>query len=238
MNTDTAGLVVPLWCGFFNETLDTLPEYSQKLLNVIRAEYFTWPWNRVYDFLEFVPRNDENLEKDVFMEFCNKVLEEKKSAYRFVSGLITPITDEVEVESIETAIKRASPLSGVKAHIREALAKLSDRDKPDYRNSIKESISAVEALLQTIAGKPNAKFSTALNAVGQKIQLHKALAEALSHLYGYTSNEKGIRHGMHEELSQTFGGAKFMLALCTAFVNYLIIRCGERGIALTENQKR
>jgi uncharacterized protein with PIN domain len=155
-----------------------------------------------------------------------------------VSGLIGPVTDEVEIESIEIAIKRASPLSGVKAHLREALAKLSDRDKPDYRNSIKESISAIEALLQIIASESGAKFSDVLHAVGEKIQLHKALIRALSHLYGYTSNEKGIRHGMQKELSQTFGGAKFMLVLCTAFVNYLIIRCGERGIALTENQKR
>lgn len=50
----------------------------------------------------------------------------------------------------------------VKTHLRRALELLSDRENPDYRNSIKEPISAVESLSKVIAEKSNASLSKAL----------------------------------------------------------------------------
>ena len=42
-------------------------------------------------------------------------------------------------------------------------------------------------------------------------------------LYGYTSDESGIRHaGRIDGKGTTFAEAKFMLIACSAFVNYLI----------------
>ncbi len=39
-------------------------------------------------------------------------------------------------------------------------------------------------------------------------------------LYGYSSDEDGIRHAILEEKEIGFDEAKFMLVACSGFVNY------------------
>ena len=51
---------------------------------------------------------------------------------------------------------------------------LADRKQPDYRNSIKESISAVEAICALITGQERADLNTALRALAQRASLHGA----------------------------------------------------------------
>ena len=54
------------------------------------------------------------------------------------------------------------------------------------------------------------------------IKLHKAFQSAMSSLYGYTSDEGGIRHGSIDFSGASSEDAKYMLISCSAFVNYLI----------------
>jgi len=49
--------------------------------------------------------------------------------------------------------------------------------------------------------------------------VHPALRNGYSSLYGYTSDEGGIRHGLLEADTITFSDAKFFLVVCSAFVN-------------------
>ncbi|WGS63939.1 hypothetical protein [Marinitoga aeolica] len=51
-------------------------------------------------------------------------------------------------------------------------------------------------------------------------------------LYGYTSDEKGIRHALLEGESTniSFDEAKFMLVSCSAYVNYLIEKVSKIGL--------
>jgi hypothetical protein len=76
------------------------------------------------------------------------VLESELSGWRFVGDQITKITSKAEIEEIEAAL--SSPFTPVNTHVDNALKKMSDKKSPDYRNSIKESISAVEALCRII----------------------------------------------------------------------------------------
>jgi hypothetical protein len=110
---------------------------------------------------------------------------------------------------------------GVATHLRRALELLSDRESPDYRNSIKESISAVESLAKTITGNPKATLGQALNVIERERKIHPSLLEAFSKLYGYTSDEGGIRHAMLEDPNITVSDAKFFLMSCTSFINYM-----------------
>jgi hypothetical protein len=71
----------------------------------------------------------------------------------------------------------------------------SDKHKPDARNSIKESISAVESTTKVIAQTPKATLEDALKVLDKQGDLHPCLKAAFSKLYGYTSDEGGIRHG-------------------------------------------
>lgn len=104
--------------------------------------------------------------------------------------------------------------------------------KPDYRNSIKESISAVESLAQIISGDKKAELGKALKIIKDKIGLHTALEQGFSKLYGYTSDSDGIRHSLSEESTLDLEDAIYMLTSCSAFINYLIIKSDKSGIKL------
>ncbi len=152
----------------------------------------------------------------------NALFEEEFVGYRMIDYEITPITNEVEINEIKTSLD--IEFEGCKSHIKKGLSLLSDREKPDYKNSIKESISAVESICQIICKDDKATLGKALNKLEESgIKLHRSLKEAFSKLYGYTSDEGGIRHaeGLFES-NVSFEDAKFMLVTCCAFVNYLV----------------
>ena len=116
--------------------------------------------------------------------------------------------------------------------MRNALDLLSNRKSPDYRNPIKESISAVEAICKIITGKQKATLGGALKEIEKKIKLHPALKNAFNSLYGYTNDAEGIRHALLDKSSLSFEDAKFMLVSCSAFTNYLISKASKAGIKI------
>jgi hypothetical protein len=162
----------------------------------------------------------------------NGILKEEMSGYRFVSGHIVEITSEQEIKTIEQALGLADSLKPVREHLSQSLTLLSDRKTPDYRNSIKESISAVESLSKIISNQNKAALGPALNAVEKKTKLHSVLKEAFQKLYGYTSDAQGIRHALMDEPTLDVEDAKFMLVSCSAFVNYLVVKAQKAGIKL------
>jgi hypothetical protein len=93
----------------------------------------------------------------------------------------------------------------------------SDRKSPDFRNSIKESISAVETLVKIATESDKGTLGELIKKLG----VHGALEKAFSNLYGYTSDEGGIRHSLMDEPNPAFDDAKFMLVVCSAFVNFV-----------------
>ena len=227
-------LFIKIWLNFLKYPLDSLGNFTGTY-NKIREWFMKWEWYQVYDFIEFLANNsDDAFDSILFTEFCNDILENELSAYRFVDNQITKITDEIEIDEIEKSINNSKPnkLKGVNIHLKSALDKLSDRKNPDYRNSIKESISAVESMAEIISEEPKAELGKALNILENKINLHGALKAAFKSLYGYTSDENGIRHAILEEPNLGFEDAKYMLVSCSAFINYLIIKSKNSGIKL------
>ena len=79
-----------------------------------------------------------------------------------------------EIKMIEEAASD-SKFAGVSAHIECALAHYADRENPDYRNSIKEAISAVESIARVVSGSDKATLGDALQAIEKSGQLHPAL---------------------------------------------------------------
>jgi len=224
-----------LWHSYFKQPLDTLNNNWPNTRKKIRDYFFNCKWYEVYDFIEFIaysyPDKDDSVNPE-FMDFCNSVLEDELSAYRFVGGRITQITSEVEVSEIEKALEISKPLKAVNTHLRRALDLLADRKSPDYRNSVKESISAVEAICNLITKEKKATLGQSLKKIEKKVSLHPALKSAFSSLYGYTSDAEGIRHALLDEPNLSFEDAKFMLVSCSAFVNYLISKASKAGIKI------
>ncbi|MBI2817655.1 MAG: hypothetical protein HYX72_12020 [Acidobacteria bacterium] len=96
----------------------------------------------------------------------------------------------------------------------------------------KESISAVEALCKLITNKHKATLGDALKELEKKLPMHQAFKNALNNLYGYTSDAEGIRHALLDESKLTPDDGKFMLVLCSAFVNYVTAVASKAGIEL------
>ncbi len=200
----------------------------------IKTCYFKAQWFEVYDLLEFLTEYDARNQQRDFGGTCNAILELEMAGYRIINKQVTPITDEHELREIEMAIEnsRKPPLAGVLEHLETALAKLADRKNPDFRNSIKESISAIEAISKKIANKPKADLDEALSVVEKKVPIHGALKKAFLSIYGYTSDSDGIRHSLTEQSNAEFEDAKFMLVSCAAFINYLVVKSQKAGIQL------
>jgi hypothetical protein len=220
-----------LWHNFFKAPVDTIPEFYESAVKSLRDYFFDAPWHNVFDFLEFLrPLIDRYTNE--FEERCNAILEQELSAYRFVNGLIAELTSEQEIAAIEQAINVPDPLKPVKTHLERALALMADREDPDYRNSIKESISAVESLCKLVSGEDKATLSGAIGALERKVPLHASLKRAFKELYWYSSDAQGIRHALLDEPSLTSGDAKFMLVSCSTFVNYIVELCARAGVTI------
>lgn len=129
-------------------------------------QYNSLDWNKVYEFIEkfFELLESYSLADVIEMQsYCiNSVLERESSAYRLLDGIFVPITNELESQEIEEAINEHDPFNIPSEHIKKALKKLSDRESPDYHNSIKESISAVESMCRIITKKTSLSLGDAL----------------------------------------------------------------------------
>jgi len=233
-------LFTQLWVWHYHKRLDEMPTRVHRIVDLVKKEFIESSWNEMFDLLEFIPNHykDEyddgydNQKNHRFYEFANSGLETFISAYRFVGGLLTEINSEQEIASIEEALDISSKFSSVHQHLRRALELMTDRKDPDYRNSIKESISAVEALAKLISGKSKDTLGASLNRIKGKINLHQALEQGFKNIYGYTSDEGGIRHALSEAESCQLEDARFMLISCSAFINYLIVKCERAELEL------
>jgi len=230
---DMENLIKKLWVDHFKQPLDTLEDIWSLTYEKIRNKFYNYEWYEVYDFIEFIaysyPCKNDNQD---FMDLCNSFLKRELSAYRFIGGKITQITSEEEILEIEEALEISKPLKAVNTHLKTALDLLANRKSPNYRNSIKESISAVEAICNLITKGKNATLGQALKKIEDKVGLHSALKNAFSSLYGYTSDADGIRHALLNEPNLDFEDAKFMLVSCSTFINYLVIKASKSEIKI------
>jgi len=237
---DFSLFVKRIWMHFFKEPIDNIPTNrygvrKNQTISVIREWFFSANWYEVYDFVDFC-LNEKALSKTrELKEHLNGVLERENSAYRVIEGKLAPITNTFEMEEIENALsqKAYTGVSEVNVHLQASLDKLSDKTNPDYRNSIKESISAVEALVNKINSSDNDTLGSALNKIDDNVKIHGALKDGFKKIYGYTSDSDGIRHALTEMSNCDFEDAKFMLVSCSAFINYIITKSDKAGINLT-----
>jgi hypothetical protein len=180
-------------------------------------------WYRVYDIIEFLSPHSaaSGMGKEQFVADCNDVLQREQSAYRVICDSVVPITHSVEIQEVEMALN--SSVEAVRHQIDSALKKLSIKPVPDTRNSIKESIGAVETAARLAADDEKATLGKVLGVLQKQLDLHKSQVDGFKALYGYTSDdESGIRHGMMDKDDLTPDDARYMLVICSAFSNYLL----------------
>ena len=185
-------------------------------------------WFRKLDLLEFTICWMQNhfLENDsrrrniqYFIYYLNERFKSLRFAYRIIGNQIIEITTEEEIVEIEKALSHKDNIS---EHINSALKLLSQRPDPDFRNSIKESISAVECICREQTGKSS--LGDALKELRLKgTNIPKILINAFEKLYVYTNDKStGIRHALMDDgNTPCYEEAKYMLVTCSAFINYI-----------------
>lgn len=180
----------------------------------------------MFDLIQFLHDwyREGSIGQQAFKNDINDVLEREKSGYRFIAGNLAPISNKSEMTEIERAARYGERFTAVSEHIETALALYSNRTNPDYRNSIKESISSVEAATRIISNDNKATLGDALKLIDAARPMHASFKQALLKLYGYTSDQGGIRHSLLESATVGESEARFMLVVCSAFVNYFISR--------------
>lgn len=199
-------------------------DHKERLRNLF--QYGTYA--EILGFLQWIirykTRPSHNFAADI-----DRCLERCQAAYRVVNGnTIAPVSSQEEAETLERAFSDlvSTEFNGARQHLKSAAERAT---AGDWADCIRESINAVEATVRCI--DPSAKDLRPALAVLEK-RGTVPLKQGLLNLYGYTSDENGLRHSLVfngvADLDQT--DALFMLGACASFVSYLINKARASGL--------
>ena len=223
--------VITLWDRFFKKNIQYVDEhkyYPSMVVDEIKHLFFQLPWYEVYDFIDFFaqfPWEYEDFKelKIRVLQEINLVLQQERAPYRIINDIVTLLTSEEEIKEIKKGLSIPDKFKPVRDHLEKALRLMSDRKDPDYENSIKESISALESLVKILTRKEGS-----LSGLIERLDIHQAMKRGFKELYDWTSKEGGIRHGKSgKSLTPGFAEARYMLITISTFVNYLIEKLGK-----------
>ena len=216
-----------IWTHLMHKTLSSY----QNSLSSGREKIDSWiissdtPWYQKLDLVEFVIRKTEDHQHSQFIKELNEQFAALGFAYRIMQGCVVDIVSGEELQTVESAMIHSS--DAVKTHLEKALQLHTKRPKGEYADSIKESISAVEAHLRQLTGKNT--LGEALKALeARSTKLHPRLKSAITQLYAYTNQpDTGIRQSLMETTSDyipTGADSLYMMIVCSAFINYIKAR--------------
>lgn len=196
-------------------------------------------WYKKLDILELVIKRtrmiaenqrSRNLREKVngFVHLLNQEFERIDYGYRIVNDDIVDITSAEELNCLNEALYNVK--DNVREHLNKAIEHYSKKPESDVRNSIKESISAVEAVCRELTGEET--LGKALKKLEDKgIILQSQLKAVMEKLYVYTNQpDTGIRHALMDTdgtYVPTKDEAYFMLISCSAFINYLRMKIAK-----------
>jgi hypothetical protein len=176
----------------------------------------------LFDFIEFFlrhPNCSAELKRELRSAFVDSRL-----AYRVFDNQVAAIGTEEQADAFLRAIDdaQAKSATGARKHLLDAGSALRNAD---WAGCVRNSISAVESVAVKLSPGENT-LGAALKAIEKKGHLHGSLKAAFNQLYGYSSDEEGVRHALvfSDEAQVDEADALFMLGACAAFVSYLLAR--------------
>jgi AbiJ N-terminal domain 4 len=237
-NSPYATFLKHTWNNYYKTPIDELKYMQSQDMKsnekFIKDKFFNGSWYEPYNFAQFCTDYKTGSSKDIFSDRMNLLFEREFSGYRFINNILAPISNQHEIEEINTTLdstNQFTSLQGVNTHLNTALIKISDKQNPDYRNSIKESISAVETCARVLTGENT--LGAALNNLSKKgIDIDPLIKLSFEKLYAFTNNkDSGIRHAIVEDhKNPDFADAKYMLVASSSIINYLIMKAEGAGI--------
>ena len=221
-------LITHVWVRSFRRPIDDIPTYPEGIMHDIRNVVMQGPFNRVFDILTVMARSQAY--PDLLDVIAEQLREHQMAYYLDTSGPPTfmPQSSPQEGEAVRAAmgVLVESGMGGARAHLQKAAEAINGGQ---FADAIRESIHAVESVAKVISGKEGATLGDAIEELqAQGLLTHKALATGFKNLYGYTSDEKGIRHASLGDDNANVGQeeAVFMFGACASFCGYL---CRKRA---------
>jgi len=210
--------------SFFREPVDEFRLSFEDFRKRYKELLFTSPFNKVFDLLTFLMRHQgcpQNFTREI-----GEVFQDCRLAYTLDESYpptIYPAATRQEGEAIIEASQRirAAGMNGAQRHLQKAAKHINNRE---WADSVRESINAVESVARQVAPGAEKTLGPALKKLEDEgVLQHRALREAFGALYGYTSDEQGIRHALLEQGAPKVDRdeAVFMLGACASFASYL-----------------
>ena len=210
------------------------PTYAS-LVEAYKRTFGTAPFNRIFDLLQEIMRHTDCPTQ--FIQSVEKIFRHYLLAYVVDIGSPATIYPTATEEEGNSILRATDELTGAGfgvavTHLRQASACVAQRN---WSAAVRESIHAVESTARQI--DPSARtLEPALRELEKAGALHPALKKAFSSLYGYTSDEQGIRHALIDKTQPNVGQdeAVFMLGACASFSSYLARKhqCPESRLPL------
>lgn len=183
-------------------------------------------WFEVYEFAQaLLDRFRSVAAGDILAERLNRFFINNGYGWKVEKGLIVTRGSATFEQSVDQA-DGALALAGMKTS-RELIASarrlLSLRPEPDARGAINNAISALEALVKEISGDRNRTLGELIKdkSATSRLGLHPALADVISKLYGFTSDQ--TRHG-REGQSVDRSEAEFLIVTASAIIVLVLER--------------
>ena len=211
-----------LHMDFHRLPLDEFNDDFQHFTNEYKSFFMYETFNRVFDLLQTIMRYQQC--SPAFIKTIANTFQRCRLAYVVDTShppTIYPAATEDEGKAVIQATRELTKagLTGAVSHLQQASNCIN---AGDYPGAVRESIHAVESTARQIDPKART-LEPALKTLEEAGALHPALKQAFSNLYGYTSDEQGIRHALIDNPRSNVGQdeAIFMLGACASFSSYL-----------------
>ncbi len=219
------------WVLRDHKPIDDFPGSPHEIVQQVKLLILFGLWFEVLGWLEFVLKHPACPHD--FAEVLNDIMRNTRLAYSVFDGVvICAVGSDAERKSVERAFAdlAATEFHGARTHLRKAAEQLNAGHYPD---SVRESIHAVEATARVLGSA--AALGSALARLEKSAKIHPALKNGFGNLYGYTSDERGIRHPLLDDPAKVDEtDALFMIGACAAFVSYLINKARTAGLLASE----
>ena len=146
--------------SFFKEPIDELPLSDNDASRLaLKDRFFDLPEGRVYDLFEFFLADDraglKEMDRKLIRRGLNDLLEREGAAVRLYHDRFRPFQDVLGFDEVAQAEEtvRLFDMAAAQRHVETAVAYLSRRPEPEFRDAVREAVLAVTAVAMEVASR-------------------------------------------------------------------------------------
>jgi hypothetical protein len=217
--------------------IDNYPDQFQTF-----REEFLWVldqanWPRVFTFCERIYSRLltdaytklESLEyiRKYFSDEINQLLMEENMDYKFIDGQFERRGRAQTQKSIKKMgfVLSDSNLIEVRKHFNKAIKFFNQTLEPDYHNSVKEALCALECAIEICTGKDASNnFTKVMKELegSTKEKIPAPISQSIQKIYAYRGSGQGVSHSAPKGYRVTELEAELVLNLIAAFITYIV----------------